>query len=375
MSNPQPAFKGLPQQNVMDLAIRLGLVAFLVYLCVVILSPFMGLISWALILAVAVYPLQRLVAGRLGGRQGLSATSLVLGGLLIVGVPSLMLGSSFASFAHDAITSLNSDAHLIKPPSPEVADWPLVGKKLHKVWSLAATDLPVLMERIRPQLVGLTKPVLATAAATAGGVLQFLGSLIVAGIMLAYAQPGGEAMARILNRIAGAERGGKLYTLTTATIRSVAVGVIGIAFIQALLVGIGFILSGIPAAGLLALLALLFGIAQLPVLLITLPVVGYVWMTGDSTTTNLLLTLYLVVAGFADNILKPMLLGRGVDAPMPIILLGALGGMISGGIIGLFLGAVALALGYVLFMDWLGAGQPQAATGAATTRAEPANSN
>jgi len=161
-------------------------------------------------------------------------------------------------------------------------------------------------------------------------------------------------MLRIFERFAGRQRGSGLHKLTTATIRSVAAGVIGVAVIQALLLGLGFIWADIPAAGVLALIVLLIGILQLPALIITLPVIGYLWWAGgDSGTMNVIYTVYLVVAGAADGFLKPLLLGRGVEAPMPIILLGALGGMVSSGIIGLFIGAVLLAVGYQIFMEWV----------------------
>jgi predicted PurR-regulated permease PerM len=102
---------------------------------------------------------------------------------------------------------------------------------------------------------------------------------------------------------------------------------------------------------------MLVGILQLPALIISLPAIGYLWWSGDaSTTSNIAFTIYLLVAGMADNVLKPILLGRGVDAPMPVILLGALGGMVSAGIIGLFVGAVLLAVGYQIFMEWVDAG-------------------
>lgn len=142
--------------------------------------------------------------------------------------------------------------------------------------------------------------------------------------------------------------------LSTATIRSVASGVIGVAFIQALLLGIGFLLAGIPGAGILAIITLFIGILQLPALVITLPAIAYLWgITDSGTISNIIWTVYLIVAGFADGILKPILLGRGVDAPMPVILIGALGGMVTMGLLGLFIGAVLLAVGYKLFMSWV----------------------
>jgi predicted PurR-regulated permease PerM len=142
--------------------------------------------------------------------------------------------------------------------------------------------------------------------------------------------------------------------LSTLTVRSVAAGVLGVALIQALILGVGFFFAGVPAAGVLAVLILFLGILQLPAIIITIPVIAWIWGTGDgSTVMNSIWSVYLIVGGFSDGILKPMLLGRGVDAPMPVILIGALGGMVSAGIVGLFVGAVLLAVGYRLLMEWV----------------------
>ena len=185
----------------------------------------------------------------------------------------------------------------------------------------------------------------------------FLGALIIAGIMMAYGESGSQAIRRIVSRVVGPEKGPRVHSLSIATIRSVAMGVIGVAVIQAVLLGVGFMIAGVPAAGLLALVVLFVGILQLPALIVSLPVIGYIWWAGDgSTGAQVFYSVYLIVAGTADNVLKPILLGRGVDAPMPVILIGALGGMVTGGFIGLFLGAVVLAVGYQLFMEWVAEG-------------------
>jgi predicted PurR-regulated permease PerM len=342
----------------MDLLIRVGLIAFVAILCARIFAPFTGLLLWALILAVALYPLHRGLASRLGGRQGAAATLLVIGGLLLIGVPTVMLGSSFASHVHNAYTAFENEEITFKSPSPGVADWPLVGKQIYNTWSAAAEDLPRFLHENKEQLTHLSKRALSVAASTAGALMKFLVALIIAGIMMAYGEAGNLAMRRIFCRLASPEKGPRLHNLSTATVRSVATGVIGVAFIQALLLGVGFIAAGIPAAGVLALLVMIVGILQLPALIISLPVIAYLWAVGDaSTTVNIVFTIYLLLAGMADNVLKPMLLGRGVDAPMPVILLGALGGMVSAGIIGLFLGAVLLAVGYQVFMEWVDEGE------------------
>jgi len=363
----------LLSKDLIDVLIRLGLIAFLAVLCFRVFEPFLGLVLWALILAVALYPLHRRLANRIGGRQGRAATLIVLVGILLIGVPSVMIGSSFADQIQNTHAAFKNGEIAIMPPDPSVADWPIVGKKLYEFWNSAAQNLPALLKKMQPQLVDFSKFLLSFAAGTAGGILQFLGSLIIAGIMIAYGQSGNLAMQRIASRLAGPGKGPRLHSLSTATIRSVATGVIGVAFIQALLLGVGFIWAGVPAAGVLAFIVLLFGIAQLPAFIVSLPVIGYIWWTGDSTMMNVFFTVYLMIAGMADNVLKPLLLGRGVDAPMPVILVGALGGMVTGGIIGLFVGAVLLAVGYQIFMEWVDEddGTSVQPTGSESTQAPP----
>ena len=346
--------RDLLSRDLVEVMIRVGLIAFLVVMAGRIFAPFMGLMLWALILAVALYPLHRRLASMLGGRQGSAATLLVVIGLLLVGIPTAVLGSSFAGQIHTVIEAFTSNSVTVKPPNPVIAEWPLVGERLHAAWSAAAADLPAFLEKMQPQVRNMAEWLLSVAAGTMGAVLMFLGAWIIAGVMMAFGESGSAATGQIFSRLAGAERGPKLQVLSTATIRSVATGVIGVAFIQALLLGIGFVFAGVPAAGVLALIVMIVGIVQLPATLISLPVIGYLWWAGEaSTTSNVIWSIYLVVAGLADNVLKPVLLGRGVDAPMPIVLIGALGGMVSAGIVGLFIGAVLLAVGYQIFMDWV----------------------
>ncbi len=353
--------KERPSQ-LMDTLIRLGVIITLLVVCVQIFAPFAPLMLWAIILAVALYPLHLRVAGICGGRQGRAATMLVLASILIIGVPIALLVGSMSGELQDVHALLQNRDVSIPPPAPSVQEWPLIGEQVYSAWNNAAEDLPAMLEKFRPQLAQFSKTLLAFAANTAGGVLKFLVSLIIAGVMLAWSESGSRAMLRIISRLTGPERGMRIHALASATIRSVANGVIGVALIQAVLLGIGFIWAGVPGAGVLAFIVLLIGIMQLPALLVSLPVIAYVWWASDATLSNSLITAYLLVAGMADGFLKPLLLGRGVEAPMPVILLGALGGMVSGGIIGLFIGAVLLAVGYQLLMEWVSQGDSSLAT-------------
>jgi len=345
-----------------DAAIRVGLIAVVAFLCLRVFTPFIGLMLWALILAVAIYPLHLKLAKKLKGKQGLSATVIVLIGLLIIGGPTLMIGKSFATHLQSVYTKFESGKIDISPPKTSVSEWPIVGEKVYGAWSAAAKDLPEFVESVRPELETASKKVVAVSAATVGSIFGFLGSLIIAGIMMAYGESGGQAMLKVFQRFSNPSKGTQLHKLSVGTIRSVASGVLGVAFIQALLLGVGFILAGVPGGGVLAFIVLILGVVQLPAALVSIPVVVYLWTGGDaSTTSNIIFTVYLLVAGLADNVLKPILLGRGVDAPMPVVLIGALGGMVVSGIIGLFLGAVLLAVGYEIFMAWVNASDEQPA--------------
>ena len=271
-----------------------------------------------------------------------------------------MLTLSFVDHATETYQTMHEGVIEVPAPKAAVAEWPLVGERIYNVWSDLHENPQETLHRFQPQIKSFGLKMAKSAGGAVTSVLLFLVAFIVASVMMAYGEAGAASMERAMIAIAGKERGCKIQTLATATIRSVAMGVVGVAFIQALLLGVGFMFAGIPAAGLLALLAMLLGILQLPALLISIPAIALLWQIGDNQVMNTIWTVYLLIAGFADNVLKPMLLGRGVDAPMPVILLGALGGMVGMGLIGLFAGAVVLAVCYELLMAWIEEGHAEA---------------
>ncbi len=340
--------------RLLDVLIRAGLILALVVLCYRIFAPFLALMVWALILAINLYPLQQKLAAKMGGKQGLTATLLVLAGIALIVVPTTVLVTATGDSISELIQGARDNTLNVPAPKAGVAEWPLIGKKVHAIWTQAHADLPAFVQGMQPKIGELAKQGLGVVANIGGELLMFLGSFIVAGIFMAFGESGGESSRAIFERIAGTTHGAEFATLATATIRAVALGVIGIAFIQAILVGFALLIADIPFFGLLTVVMLVLGIAQLPALIVTLPAIGYIWSSGDYTTAPAVLyTVLLVVAGLADGVLKPLLLGRGVDAPMPVILIGALGGMATTGIVGMFVGAVLLALGYQIFMGWV----------------------
>jgi predicted PurR-regulated permease PerM len=206
-----------------------------------------------------------------------------------------------------------------------------------------------------PQLKAVSTWLLHAAGSAGAGLFQLIASVIIAGVLLMRTAERSQLITRMATRLAGPKQGPDLAELAVATVKSVVQGIVGVAVIQAVLAGIGFIVTGVPAAGLWALLVLVAAVVQLPVVLVMIPPVLLVF-TKASTTVMVAFTLWCLFVSLLDNFLKPILFGRGVKVPTVVIFIGAIGGMLSMGIIGLFVGAVVLGLGYELFNAWI-AGQ------------------
>jgi len=367
MSNPPESEpERRPATPLWDTLIRVALIGGLAWLCFLVFSPFLKLMVWSIILAVTLYPAHQWIARRLGGRQGLTSIILVTLAVALIVVPTWLLVNSFADSIHRLVGAVQQNAVHVPPPRESVKTWPFIGNKIYDTWSNARNDLPGLIHSMQPKLVELTRQAVSMVASVGLTMLLFLASFVVATIVMAKGDSAGRTGRSFFVRVAGPSRGEALARLSIATIRAVALGVVGVAAIQALLIGLALLIAGIPVAGVLAIIALVLGIAQVPALVITLPCIIYVWASGDySTGAAVAHTIILLLAGMADNVLKPLMLGRGVDVPMPVILFGALGGMATGGILGMFVGATALALGYEIFMKWI----------AVNPESEPAVSN
>jgi predicted PurR-regulated permease PerM len=352
----EAGFERRMETVLLDVLIRAGLIAAMVVLCYQVFAPFLHLTVWAIILAVALYPLHQAVAGRLGGRQGAASTLIVVLGAVLILAPTAVLMGRLGDSVHDLIRSVQADTLHVPLPPPGVAAWPIVGERIYALWSQASTDLPALIQSQQPEIGDLARAALAFVAGIGGAFLKLVAAFVIAAIILAYGKAAIGASRAIFERMAGTARAGELAALSTSTIRAVAVGVLGVAVIQAILIGVMMVIAHVPLAGVAAAIVLVLGVAQVPAVIVTIPAIAYIWMSGHfGTGAAIAYTIGLVLAGMADNVLKPLLLGRGVDAPMPVILLGALGGMAAAGILGMFVGATLLALGYQIFMRWVAA--------------------
>jgi predicted PurR-regulated permease PerM len=337
--------------NVIETSIRLGIIFLLIAWCLYIISPFVDLVAWGAIIAVAIYPLYQGLKNWVGGSKKLSLTLIAVIALTAIVLPSYAMFSSLVDGATSLGEALKTGTLSISPPSESVLAWPLIGEKAYDLWSHASSDLSAMIATYDDQLDAFGRKILSMAAGAGLGILQFIVSILIAIAFLAQSEPASLAVKRLVQKLVG-ERSEQYVSLSVATIRSVANGLLGIALFQALLAGIGMMAVDVPAAGFLAFIVLIVAIVQLPPLLVLAPVAVYVFSVQDPTIA-ILFAIWSVAVGFCDALLKPIFLGRGVDAPMLVVLLGAIGGMLMSGIIGLFVGAIVLTLGYKLFGVWV----------------------
>ncbi len=341
---------------IIEMAVKLSILAMLVGWTFLLVRPFMIPVIWGMILAVAMEPFIRKVTALLGGRRSLAATLFVLTIIAALIIPSVLLVMESIDTVQLISERMHEQTLVIPPPPAEVAEWPLIGAKVHQAWQLFSTNLEGALRQFAPQLKGFVSSLLGSVGGGLSGLFMVIVSTCIAGVFLAKAEGSAAVAEKIITRFAG-EKGAATTALATATIRGVMTGVVGVAVIQAVLSAIGMVVVGVPAAGLWSVLVLVFAVSQLPPIIVLGPVAAYVFSAAD-TTTAVIFLLWAIVVSASDGFLKPLLMGRGVDIPMLVILIGALGGMMLFGIIGLFVGAVVLAIMYTEFMAWVDDMQP-----------------
>ncbi len=342
----------MEDSKTIDRLIRIGLLILMVTLSAMILAPFMIILIWGIIIAVALFPFFNKTVKAMGGKRTLTAVLFTLLGLAIIVVPSIFLTTSSATGLSSLQAEYEKNGHLpIPEPEEGVKEWPVIGERVYYVWDQAAHNLREFLKSNQDQLEKFASWLFQTLASLGITIFQFIASMIIAGVLLTKADWGKDATTKFANRIVG-NRAQDFIVLTGGTIRSVVQGILGIALIQSLATALLSIIFGIPLPGLWALAVLILAIMQLPPLLVLGPMI--IWVFSEfSTTPAVIFTIFAVLISISDSLLKPVFLGRGVDIPMLVVLLGAIGGMLVFGILGLFVGAVVLALSYKLSVAWL----------------------
>ncbi len=338
-------------RRIIDIAIKLSALALILFWCIQIVQPFVLIVLWGAIMAVALHPLHIKLSGFLKGNKKLASTIIALVGISLIALPAISLSTSSIDSAQHLYQGIEEGTLKIPSADESVKEWPLIGEQTYNLWQAASKDIQKVASQYSEQIKSFSTTLLAKAAGVGGSIIQFIVSLIIAVVFMAKSNACHQGISALMTRLMR-ESGDRTITTTIATIRSVATGVLGVAIIQSLLSGVGILIAGIPAAGVWAVVVLMLAIAQLPPIIILGPIAAYYFSVAD-TTPAVIFLVFSILVSMSDAVLKPMFLGRGMDIPMLVILLGAIGGMILSGIIGLFVGAVVLAIGYQLMTDWL----------------------
>jgi predicted PurR-regulated permease PerM len=337
-------------QLTVEVAIKIGLLGLLVYWSLQVIGPFLTVALWSVILTVALYPLFDRLARRLRSRR-LAAIMITLLCLMIVVGPVAWLGLKLIDEVELVVRELNSKPLSIPLPAETVRDWPLIGEQVYQLWTRVATDMKAVLVEVAPRLKPLGSQLLEIAQSGVFGLLEFVASIVIAGFLYSPGPQLADALRALLRRTLS-DRGEEIAELAGSTIRNVSRGVVGVALVQSFLAGLGFLVAGIPGAGLFTLLALVLSIIQIGPAIVLIPIVAWSWTTME-TTSALLFTAYMVPVGLVDNVLRPLVMARGLTTPMPIILIGVIGGTIAFGIGGLFLGPIILSVAWVLVVAWV----------------------
>lgn len=342
--------KQISNNSIYDTTIRLLIILLIIVWCLMILYPFTSILLWSLIFAMAIYPLHTKIAKKLGGKPKLASVLIVISALAIIFIPSWFLIDKLISEVQSAKTELNTNGFTLPAPKENVKEWPVVGEQVYEFWKGASENLEQTADKYRDQLADIGKKLAKGILDTLSALIQILISFVIAAVILVFGGAG-EGIRKFFRKLAGS-KGDEFADITMMTVSSVLKGVLGVALVVSLLHGILFMLAGVPYAGILTLGIFVLGVLQIPAIILTLPVILFLFAV-KSTSMAIMWTVFLIVAGLSDNILKPILLGKGAAVPMLVIFLGVIGGFIFSGFIGLFTGAIVMSLGYKLFMGWL----------------------
>ena len=337
-------------RRALETSIHVGLLILLTAACLVILFPFLPMIAWGIILAIAAYPAYCKLQNLLGGRGRLAAIICIVFLLAVLVVPIVLFAGSLVEGFQILAARFKEGTPIIPPPPARIASWPAIGTPLKDLWELASKNLSVALRTFAPQIKAIISELLLASAGAGLAVLQWILSILVAGVLLANAATGAQAARSLANRIFG-DRGPEFEELTGATIRSVTNGIIGVAFIQSLFATAGFVVAGLPGWGLWGVAFLFAAVLQLGVVVLVPAIVYMFAIAGTAKAVAFLV--WCIIVGLMDNVLKALLLGRGIAVPIVVVFLGVIGGFMTMGLIGLFVGAIVLSVGYKLSLAWL----------------------
>jgi predicted PurR-regulated permease PerM len=346
--------------------VRLVALAVLALACLQIILPFLGALAWAAIIAITIWPGFVRLSERLGHRPRLAATLCGVGLMAILVMPFAIMAATLGQAVPQVAELLQGMAVSIAPEAPLwVRNLPVLGGLLNDIWQNAVTDMAGLIQRALPAAEQAGVWALAQGANLAVAMLEFLFAILIAVVLLVTADRFAYLAQRVVSRLDIGE-GGRLIAVVVSTVRSVSIGLVGTASIQALVAAAGFALAGVPAVPLLGFLTFVLALIQLPTLLIWIPAAVWLYLGGAPGAAIFLGVWGLLLINSVDNFLRPWLISRGARLPFALILMGVLGGLLAWGIIGLFIGPTLLAVAYSLVRTWMGDAEARAGGSADT---------
>ena len=332
-----------------------------------ILQPFLIALAWASMIVVATWPLLLYAQALLGGRRALAVAVMTIALLLILVAPFYFGITAIVENATRIVTWSQSLATFTFPPLPAwVVAIPVIGARLAARWQqLAAAGSEDLAKQLAPYAQNLVLWFVGHVGGAGLLLVQFLLTVIIAAILYANGETAANAADRFARRLAG-PRGENAVHLAAHAVRGVALGVVVTAIVQSGFSGIGLAIAGVPFAMVLTVVMFILCIAQVGPVLVLIPAVFWVYSAwGAAWGTGFLV--WAIFCGTFDNVLRPVLIKRGADLPLLLIFTGVIGGLITFGIIGLFIGPVVLAVAYTLLVDWVSEGDASVTQGPAST--------
>ncbi|OOG78594.1 AI-2E family transporter [Flavobacterium sp. A45] len=337
-------------KQLFEVILQLGLVFLILGFCIKLLLPFMMPILWAIILAIVFYPAFNFLQKKLKGRKSLASFIIVAVLLIIIIAPTVLFVNSVTASISELKTGVENGTLTVATPGQNIKDWPLIGDKAYDFLYSLSTDLKAGILEYKEQIVELSKKLLGSVLSSTVALLQVILSVIIAGVLMVSTSAQNLAT-NFIKRISG-DSGDEFLDISVSTVYQVVKGILGVAVIQTLIQAVGLFGAGIPFAGVLTVICLMLSIIQVGPIIINLGVIAYLFSL-DNTTAAALWSVFFVLSGLSDNVLKPLLLGKGALVPMLVIFLGVIGGFMMSGFVGLFVGPIIFSIGYKLFAAWM----------------------
>lgn len=340
----------IKSKQIFETILQLGLVFLILGFCIRLLTPFAMPILWAIILAIAFYPIFNFLQKILKGKKSLAAFLLTITLLALILVPAVIFFNSVAASVMELKAGVEDGSLKVATPGQNIKDWPIIGDKAYDFLYALSTDMEKGILEYKEQIVEVSKKLLGSALDSVASLLMIVLSIIIAGVLM-VSTSAQDLATNFIKRIAG-DSGDEFLNISVSTVHQVVKGILGVAIIQTLIQAVGLFGANIPFAGVLTILCLMLSIIQVGPIIINLGVIAYLF-SQDDTTSAIIWTIFFILSGLSDNVLKPWLLGKGAMVPMLVIFLGVIGGFMMSGFIGLFVGPIIFSIGYKLFVAWM----------------------